>query len=40
MNKDIYTIIKDLIESVKILIKRVERLEEKIQGPTRLDGSE
>jgi len=35
-----YTIIKDLIESVKILIKRVERLEEKIQGSTRLDGSE
>jgi len=40
MNKDMYTIIKDLIESVKILIKRVERLEEKIQGSTRLDGSE
>ena len=40
MNKDIYTVIKDLIESIKILIKRVERLEEKIQGSTRLDGSE
>ena len=39
MNK-IYSAILDLIESVKLLTKRVERLEKKIQGPTRLDGSE
>ena len=38
MNK-VYSAILDLIESVKLLKKRVERLE-KIQGPTRLDGPE
>ena len=39
MNK-VYSAILDLIESVKLLKMRVERLEEKIQGPTRLDGPE
>ena len=38
MNK-VYSAILDLIESVKLLKMRVERLE-KIQGSTRLDGSE
>ena len=40
MEKEILKQIKDILEYVTILKKRVERLEEKIQGSTRLDGSE
>ena len=39
MEKEILKQIKDIFKYITILKKRVERLE-KIQGSTRLDGSE